>query len=75
MEYYKALFTSATHPENSNDAASGFFENITPCEIFYAEKPFVRNFKTKKLDIHKRYCFSCVNRLNDVNSLNYHIVL
>jgi len=32
MEYYKALYTSATHPENSNDRASAFFENITPVE-------------------------------------------
>ena len=32
MEYYKALYTSATHPENSNDAGSAFFENITPLE-------------------------------------------
>jgi len=28
MEYYKALYTSATHTENSNDAGSAFFENI-----------------------------------------------
>jgi len=32
MEYYKALYTLATHPENSNDAGSAFFENITPLE-------------------------------------------
>jgi len=32
MEYYKALYTSATHPENSNDTASAFFENITSLE-------------------------------------------
>ena len=32
MEYYKALNTSATHPENSNDAGSVFFENFTPLE-------------------------------------------
>jgi len=32
MEYYKALYTSATHPENSNDTASAFFENITRLE-------------------------------------------
>ena len=32
MEYYKALYTSATHPENSNAAGSAFFENITPLE-------------------------------------------
>ena len=32
MGYYKALYTSAAHPENSNNAASAFFENITPLE-------------------------------------------
>ena len=32
MEYYKALYTSATHPEISNTAVSAFFENITPLE-------------------------------------------
>ena len=34
MEFYKALYTSATHLRNSNDAdsASAFFENITPLE-------------------------------------------
>ena len=34
MEFYKALYTSATHLRNSNDAdsACAFFENITPLE-------------------------------------------
>ena len=34
MEFYKALYTSATHLRNSNDAvsASAFFENIAPLE-------------------------------------------
>jgi len=32
IEYYKALYTSATHPKNSKDAVSTFFENITPLE-------------------------------------------
>ena len=33
MEYYKALYTSATHSENSNNAVPAFFEYITPLEI------------------------------------------
>ena len=32
MEIYKALYTSAMHPENSNDTVSAFFENMTPLE-------------------------------------------
>ena len=34
MEFYTALYTSATHLRNSNDAvsASAFFENIIPLE-------------------------------------------
>ena len=32
MEFYKALYASAMHPENSNNEASAFFENITPVE-------------------------------------------
>ena len=34
MEFYKALYTSATHLRNSNNtvSASAFFENITPLE-------------------------------------------
>ena len=33
MEYYEALYTSATHSENSNNAVPAFFEYITPLEI------------------------------------------
>ena len=32
MKYYKALDSSTTHPENSKDAGSTFFENICTLE-------------------------------------------
>ena len=32
MKYYKAISNSTTHPENSKDAGSTFFENICTLE-------------------------------------------
>ena len=47
MEFYKALYTLATLPKNSNDTVSAFFENIPLLRIWTSkcekEKSLLKN--------------------------------